>query len=73
MDNGTCPSEDAVSPDINVELFHHGTDKKVKVAQNYDIVSQKNGPYILYRIDVQAPNKLKGDYDLHISIVGHPN
>jgi hypothetical protein len=72
MDNGTCTGENGVSPDIDVQLFLHGTNQAVKIAQNYDIVSQKNGPFILYRIDVQAPKELKGDYDFQISIVGHP-
>jgi hypothetical protein len=55
-----------------VQLFRHVTNEPVKAAQNFDIISQKNGPFIQYRVDVQTPDDLIGDYDLQISIVGHP-
>jgi hypothetical protein len=72
MDNGSCPGENGVSPDIEIQLFLHGTSVAVKAAQLYDIVSEKNGPFIAYLIFAEAPDDLIGDYDFHISIVGHP-
>jgi hypothetical protein len=72
MDNGTAPGGKGVAPDISVQLVRHTTGDLIEAAQSYDIVTEKNGPYILYRIDVQAPEVLIGDYDLKISIVGYP-
>ena len=72
MDNGASAGGKGVAPDLNVQLIRHGTGDLIEAAQNYDIVAVQNGPFILYRIDVQAPEVLIGDYDLKISIVGYP-
>jgi hypothetical protein len=72
MDNGTGPGGKGVAPDIFVQLLRHITGDAIGAALSYDIVTEQNGPYILYRIDVQSPEVLIGDYDLKISVVGYP-
>jgi hypothetical protein len=73
MDNGTLPCG-SVAPDINIQLFHHGGKQEpVGQAQNFDMVLQQNGVGLIqYRIDIQTPEPLYGDYDLKIDIVGLP-
>jgi hypothetical protein len=68
----------AVSPDILVQLRPHGSKNGTAIILNYDIVTEQNGPCILYRIDAQAYKSdgytlnLRGDYDFYIDIVGRP-